>query len=33
MENKKDIILFETEDKSVTLPVPLENEAVWFTVN
>lgn len=31
MENKKDIVLFETEDKSVTLSVTLENEMVWLT--
>ncbi len=29
--NKKEIVLFETEDKSVTLPVTIEDETVWLT--
>jgi len=31
MENKSEIVLFETKDKSVSLPVTLENETVWLT--
>ena len=33
MEEKKELILFETEDKAVTLSVPVENETVWLTAN
>lgn len=29
--NKNEIVLFETKDKSVTLPVTVENETVWLT--
>lgn len=29
MENE--IVLFETQDKEITLSVPLENETVWLT--
>lgn len=31
MENQKSIILFETEDKSISLPVKIEDETVWLT--
>lgn len=31
MENKKEIVIFETADKSISLPVTLENETVWLT--
>lgn len=31
MENRKEIVLFETEDKSVSLPVRVEDETVWLT--
>lgn len=31
MEEKKEIVLFETEDKSISLPVAVENETVWLT--
>lgn len=30
MKEKNEIVLFETKDKSVTLPVALENETVWL---
>lgn len=33
MGNKNDIVLFETEDKSISLPVAIENETVWLNVN
>ena len=31
MEKKNEIVLFETEDRSVTLPVAVQNETVWLT--
>lgn len=31
MKNKSEIVLFETNDKSISLPVTLENETVWLT--
>ena len=31
MENMNEIVLFETKDKSVTLPVTLKEETVWLT--
>ena len=31
MEKMNEIVLFETEDKAVTLSVPVENETVWLT--
>lgn len=31
MHTKDEIVIFETEDKSVSLPVVLENETVWLT--
>lgn len=33
MENKSEIVLFETKDKTVSLPVTLENETVWLSAN
>lgn len=30
MENKNEIVLFETEDKSITLPVAVDRETVWL---
>jgi len=33
MEQKNEIVLFETEDKSVVLPVAVENETVWLTLD
>ena len=31
--NKNEIIIFETEDRSVSLPVTVENETVWLNQN
>ena len=31
MKKINEIVLFETEDKAITLNVPLENETVWLT--
>ena len=31
--NKNEIVIFETNDKSITLPVAVENETVWLTAN
>jgi len=31
MVNKNEIVLFETEDKSISLPVAIEEETVWLT--
>ena len=31
MDTKNEIVLFETEDKNVSLPVVVENETVWLT--
>lgn len=31
MEKKNEIVLFEAEDKSIVLPVMVENETVWLT--
>ena len=31
MEQKKEIVLFEAEDKSIILPVAVENETVWLS--
>lgn len=31
MEQKKEIVLFETADKNVVLPVAVENETVWLS--
>ncbi len=33
MTKKNEIVLFETEDKCVLLPVSLENDAVWLSAN
>ncbi|MBQ8822410.1 MAG: virulence protein RhuM/Fic/DOC family protein [Lachnospiraceae bacterium] len=33
MEKEQEIILFETTDKSVSLPVAVENETVWLSAN
>ena len=33
MGNEKELILFESEDKSIALPVMLENESVWLNRN
>ena len=32
MQNNE-IVIFETEDKLVTLPVAIENETVWLSAN
>ncbi len=32
-ETKAEIVLFETEDKRVSLPVEVKNETVWLSVN
>ena len=31
MNKKNEVVIFETEDKSIVLPVTLENETVWLT--
>ncbi len=31
MDNKNEIVLFESEDKNVTLPVTIEDETVWLS--
>lgn len=31
MEGRNEIVLFETEDKSIALPVTVENETVWLS--
>lgn len=31
--NKNEIVIFETEDRSVTLPVAVEHETVWLSAN
>jgi len=31
--NKNEIVIFETEDKSIVLPVAVENETVWLNQN
>lgn len=31
MEKMNELVLFETEDKAVTLSVPVEQETVWLT--
>ncbi len=33
MNKENEIVLFETKDRSVKLPVALENEMVWLTAN
>ena len=31
--NKNEIVIFETEDRSVALTVAIENETVWLSAN
>ena len=31
MEKTNEIVLFETEDKAITLSVPVERDTVWLT--
>lgn len=31
MKDKNEVVIFETEDRQITLPVTLENETVWLT--
>ncbi len=31
MEKRNEIVLFETEDRMISLPVALENETVWLS--
>ncbi|MCR5054649.1 MAG: phosphoribosylaminoimidazolesuccinocarboxamide synthase, partial [Lachnospiraceae bacterium] len=33
MNKENEIVLFETKDRSIKLPVALENEMVWLTAN
>ena len=33
MINENEIIIFETKDKSIALPVRIENESVWLNRN
>ena len=33
MSKENEIVLFETKDRSIKLPVALENEMVWLTAN
>lgn len=33
MDNKKEIVLFETNDKRVFLPASIENDTVWLSAN
>lgn len=33
MSDKKEIVLFETKDKQILLPVPIENDTVWLSAN
>ena len=33
MKNNNEIVIFETEDKAVTLSVPVEQETVWLNRN
>lgn len=33
MEKTTEIILFETEDKSIILPVEIDDETVWLSAN
>ena len=32
-EKKNEIVIFETEDRSISLPVAVENETVWLNRN
>ena len=31
--NKNEIVIFETEDKMITIPVAVDNETVWLNQN
>lgn len=31
--NKNEIVIFETEDKMITIPVAVDSETVWLTAN
>ena len=33
MTNEKEIVLFETADKKVTLPVEVKDETVWLSIS
>ena len=33
MTNEKEIVLFETKDKKITLPVEVKDETVWLSVS
>lgn len=33
MANEKEIVLFETEDRSIALPVSVESDTVWLSAN
>ena len=33
MQKNNEIVIFETEDKQVKLPVNIENETVWLSAN
>ena len=33
MDNENEIIIFEAEDKSISLPVRIENDSVWLNRN
>jgi len=33
MTNEKEIVLFETEDKNIVLPVTVEKESVWLSID
>lgn len=33
MGYEKEIVLFETEDKSIALPVSIESDTVWLSAN
>lgn len=33
MANEKEIVLFETKDKKITLPVEVKDETVWLSVS
>lgn len=33
MANEKEIVLFETEDKNIVLPVTVEKESVWLSID
>ena len=31
MESRNEIVLFETKDKAICLPVPIDRDTVWLT--